>query len=95
MRLQQCRFQYHAFVGCNANDWAQKCHEETVSFFVRLIKEACISASRTDLANTYSKIDIRELPPSANVRDFRHMGIHMELDISIMQSTEGSPSRRL
>jgi hypothetical protein len=43
--------------GCKANGWAYKRHEEMVSFFVRLAKEAGLSTSCTNLANTYPKID--------------------------------------
>ena len=62
-----------------------------VSFFVRLAKEAGLSASRTNLTNTYPKIDTAGLPPTAKARyipdviisDFPNMGTHMVLDVSI------------
>ena len=77
--------------GCRANGWAYKRHEEMVSFFVRLAKEAGLSASRTNLTNTYPKIDTAGLPPTAKARyipdviisDFPNMGTHMVLDVSI------------
>ena len=48
-------------------------------------------ASRTNLANTYPKIDITGLPPTAKarytpdviIRDFPNMGTHMVLGVSI------------
>ena len=79
--------------GCKANGWAYKRHEEMVSFFVRLAKEAGLSTSRTNLANTYPKMDTTGLLlaakaryiPDVIIRDFPDMDTHMVLDISITQ----------
>ena len=70
--------------GCRANGWAYKRHEEMVSFFVRLANETGLSASRTNLANTYPKTDTTGLPPTAKaryipdviIRDFPNVGTH-------------------
>jgi hypothetical protein len=63
MCVQKVDFSTTHSAGCRANGWAYKCHEEMVSFFVRLAKEAGLSASRTNLTNTYPKID--------TLRDYR------------------------
>ena len=78
--------------GCKVNGWAYKHHGEIISFFVRLAKEAGLSAApRTNLANTYPKFDTMELRPTAKARyipdviisNFPNMGTHMVLDVFI------------